>query len=567
MRTDVASFLVRSLAVFLLANVACKEEGTKPGSVTGGGGGTDAAAPGDAGATGGTGGSSTDGRPPPPAKLPHLDGGPAASADARVTRAADPDDVSYLKRPIPVLVFDVPGKIDADIKVDGWLKVFEDHAGTLTDLAGKAPALEAQIGIEFRGHTSRDLYQQKPYGFETRDSTGDGIQVSFMGLPREMDWALHSCYSDKTCMRNALTYAIGREMGASGGRQWWAPRTRWVEVYMNQNYLGLYLLVETIKIDKFRLDLPLPAMGAPPDITGPYVISGEGEYSRGPGKDWVEPLFKYNWRYREPHYMKVTDAQKMYLLEFVNKIHAMFMAADWKDKYRAAIDVPSWIDYHLIQELANNTDAYYKSTFLYKMPDSMGGKLFRGPIWDFDFALGNVNFRQYYCVGRRIPLADFMTPMMKAWEDPALQNEAKCRWNELRKAGGPLDMARIEEKIDSFATHITAAKRRDDATWKNIGLWVIGNNYVGPSFADEVAYLKYWLRARVAWLDKGLPGTCTTVPAPPAVPAPGMVPPSAMETKARGMVSWAKFTPKYIDVEKPTGDPALMEWDCPDSTK
>ena len=61
------------------------------------------------------------------------------------------------------------------------------------------------VGIEHRGSSSQ-FFPKKPYGFETRTETGDDLKVSLLGMPKESDWILNASYTDKTLMRDVLTY-------------------------------------------------------------------------------------------------------------------------------------------------------------------------------------------------------------------------------------------------------------------------------------------------------------------------------------------------------------------------
>ena len=147
----------------------------------------------------------------------------------------------------------------------------------------------------------------------------------------------------------------------------------------------------------------------------------------------------------------------------------------------------------MISEFTNNVDAFFKSWYMYKMPQSMGGKWFMGPIWDFDLAYGNANYYFRHCATNTQigPLAKPL-PATGAQDEPpppyaiaplkdaAVANQLRCRWNGSRTTG-PLDIARIEARIDAFATHLRTAKARDSAKWKNIGVYVWPNNYVGAT--------------------------------------------------------------------------------------
>jgi hypothetical protein len=107
---------------------------------------------------------------------------------------------------------------------------------------------EGFIGIEIRGQSSQ-MFPKKQYGFETRDSENEDIDVSLLGLPEEEDWILYAPYSDKSLIRNALIYDISRDIGR------YSSRLVFVELFLNNIYDGLYILMEKLKRDKNRIDI------------------------------------------------------------------------------------------------------------------------------------------------------------------------------------------------------------------------------------------------------------------------------------------------------------------------
>jgi hypothetical protein len=151
-------------------------------------------------------------------------------------------------------------------------------------------------------------------------------------------------------------------------------------------------------------------------------------------------------------------------------------------------------------------------------------------------------------------------PFRRLFADTDLHNEIKCRYNELRRTGGPFDIARIEAKLDAFARHIERARARDNQRWNTVGKYTWPNNYIAPTWPDEVRYLKYWIRRRLAWLDRNMTGTCASVAAA-APPAAVMHAPPARETVARMPVCCSN-APAYVPIEGPV-DPALAMFACP----
>jgi hypothetical protein len=112
------------------------------------------------------------------------------------------------------------------------------------------------------------MFPKKQYGLETRDDAGNGIAVSLLSMPEEEDWILFAPYNDKSLMRDALAYRMGRALGH------YAPRTKFCELVLNDTYMGIYVLMEKIKRDKNRVDInklePIEISGN--DVTGGYIL-------------------------------------------------------------------------------------------------------------------------------------------------------------------------------------------------------------------------------------------------------------------------------------------------------
>src|SRR5687768_3387080 len=135
-------------------------------------------------------------------------------------------------------MIDVGGSdITQKARTRGTLKVIEDHDGTLKDLSTRAVTTQSAIGIEIRGATSVVL-PKKSYDIELQNDQGGDRKLPLVGLPSDSDWALHGCGNDGTCLRNALAYALGRELGR------YAPRTRFIELFLDGQYRGVYLRSE-----------------------------------------------------------------------------------------------------------------------------------------------------------------------------------------------------------------------------------------------------------------------------------------------------------------------------------
>ena len=172
------------------------------------------------------------------------------------------------------------------------------------------------------------------------------------------------------------------------------------------------------------------------------------------------------------------------------------------------------MDFILLNELAHNVDAYRLSTYVYKDTDADGGLVHAGPIWDFDRALGNVNYCSCYETYGWVPDdlaacgAGYQYPFWwtKVWSDPAFQDAMRCRWEALR--ADELSDDALNERMRSLSEPLGDAVERDQEVWHTIGVNVGYNYYVGETWAEERGWLRDWVLERAAWMDENLPGTC-----------------------------------------------------------
>jgi hypothetical protein len=292
---------------------------------------------------------------------------------------------------LPVLVIDTNGnQIVEEVKVDAMMYVVEDHDGTLQGIEARPRTFNGPIGIEVRGSSSVG-FPKISYGVEIRDGLGQDTDFPLLGLPAEADGVFYGPYTDKTYMRDKLAYDLGRAMKR------YQPRTRYAEIILNGAYRGVYMVVEKIKRGLHRVPIAKVAPDAATgDITGGYIFKLEAGNAQG---GWVSAAGPA-WQYHYPKAGDILPEQSAYLKGYVNDFEAMMAGPLFSDPvqgYTKWLDVPSFIDYAIVQELSRNVDGYRKSAYFHKDADGDGGKLHMGPLWDFNIAFGNAN----YCGGEQ----------------------------------------------------------------------------------------------------------------------------------------------------------------------
>ena len=158
-------------------------------------------------------------------------------------------DVEFSSSNLPVLLIDTEGgAVPDEPKVTARLRVIDNGPGARNAVGDSTSGYDGWIGIERRGSSSA-RFPKKQYAVETRHADGSNRNVALLGLPSENDWVLYAPYSDKSLLRNALAFHLGRATGR------YASRSRFCEVVLDGDYQGVYLLLEKTKDDGDRLDL------------------------------------------------------------------------------------------------------------------------------------------------------------------------------------------------------------------------------------------------------------------------------------------------------------------------
>jgi hypothetical protein len=379
------------------------------------------------------------------------------------------------------------------------------------------------VGIEIRGSYSATL-PQKPYGFETRDSLGNNLNVPILNMPSENDWVLIAVYNDKVFMRNTLAFDLFMKMGH------YQPHTRLCETIVNGEYQGIYALTEKIKCDKNRVNIKklTSADTLGNDLTGGYIIKVDNSNFDGSDGWWSKyeaidcprtkryPYFVYVY----PKPEDIINQQKQFIQKFISKIDSVLRTPQWCDPingYRAYLHVSSFIDYFIVGEVSRNVDTYKKSAFFYKDRDDVDSRLQAGPVWDFDWAWKNINECMVNAIDGsgwtyNISSVCHSSPVPPGWmvkllEDTTFTNELHTRYSLLRKT--ILSENTIYHYIDSINMLVSEAQVRHYQKWPILGLNV-GTPEVGgdtaSTFEGEIVKFKNWISTRLAWLDASMPG-------------------------------------------------------------
>lgn len=408
---------------------------------------------------------------------------------------------------LPIIIVDTENNtILDDPRIVANMGIINNVSG-LNKLNDKYNDYNGKISIELRGSSSQDLFPKKSYSLETQTLNGENNNVSLLGLPEENDWILYGPYSDKTLLRNSLTYDLSRQMG------YYAPRTKYCELFINNEYQGIYILTEKIKRDKNRVDIKKTQKD---DLTGGYIIKIDKFTDAPIDAAWCSNFTTFNndlvcFQYHYPKADDITIDQKLYIENFMNTIY--YSIQEMKEKQTHIdlvenINFNSFIDYFIISELSKNVDAYRISTFLYKDSDEKNGALNMGPVWDYNLSFGNVDFCKSSEVSGWILQEETACrasiPMY--WNDliqnDSFRNKLSNRWFELRD--NTLSIENIFNNIDSISQHIADPQNNNFETWDVLSEYIWPNYQLGQTYQDEISFLKYWIYHRIQWIDNNV---------------------------------------------------------------
>ncbi|MBR1986861.1 MAG: CotH kinase family protein [Mogibacterium sp.] len=364
---------------------------------------------------------------------------------------------------------------------------FRDEYGTQKSLTGK-DALELEY-IRGRGNSTW-MDDKKPYKVKF-----DKAQDLF-GFGKNKHWILLANRYDNSFVRNRMTYWLGQQLGME-----YTPQCVPIEVVMNGEFLGSYLLCEQIRIGKGRVEIDdLDDIKDAPALTDDLVKTGGYLLSM----DWEEDdekCFALDSGMR--FFIESPDDNAKYFNEYIKaytqKVENAIFSPDFKDAeghpYTDYLDIDAAVDYWWIQEFSSNGDAFNGgSTYLYKKRESASdpGKLYWGPLWDFDYvAWGDLDYD--------VDPMDSIDSTASVWFetmkcDPVFIAKVKARWNgdlkgklqEITKKGG---------RLDKYLAQMETSYIYDHEKW-------------GPyeskltEYKDEIEQLRAWINKRIELVDK-----------------------------------------------------------------
>ena len=370
---------------------------------------------------------------------------------------------------------------------------------TVEDPAGVNNISVPALGeIKGRGNYTWNL-PKKPYQIKFKENT------AVLGMAPSKTWILLANAADASLMRNKAAFDLANSIGLA-----YSPESRWVDLRVNGTYLGNYLISEKTEVKANRVDLTDPT-GVMVELDNNYGLA--------------EP---YNFRTATSRSLFVlkdskagvpdvgegplpaeTQAGWNDIQSTLNRVDAILAApqVDWV-ALSALIDVDSFVKFYYVFEQTANPEITQSSVYFYK--NGPASKLFAGPVWDFDSALGNYDRAPHLGSDAQADYAKNAQILRQQgngfYFDLFRSKEFVQRANELWQAGISHEVGLMPAKITRWESEITASAAANFAVWPILGTPTLlirgfGKDY-HSTYAGEVGFLRDWLATRATMLLK-----------------------------------------------------------------
>ena len=371
---------------------------------------------------------------------------------------------------LPVLWIETEDRKDISSKEEYLNAHFRLVEDVVTRSAGDVVEFDGQI--KGRGNSTWGM-PKKPYRLKFSD------KVSFLDEPKDKAWILLANYSDKTSLRTSTAFYMGSISNLE-----YTPHFHFVDVMLNGRYNGIYQLGDKLKISKNRVNVGDDGFLMEIDARA----SGETDARYFKINHIPQPV-----NIKDPD-VEYDDENFNYAKEYLTNADNVLFSDNFtnpSEGWQKYLDMESFVDWYLINEITKNNDAIFYSSCYMNL--RRGGKLKMGPIWDFDIALGNVNYNDNFIEeGSWIKKIQWYS---RLFEDPAFVAKVKERFAYFYR-----HREYIMRNINENAEYLKYSVQENENRWHTFYTYTWPNYDIWGSYMNEVQSMKTWLSKRFEWL-------------------------------------------------------------------
>lgn len=335
-----------------------------------------------------------------------------------------------------------------------------DYTGNLDKISG-------------RGNATWNDSLKKPYNIILQ-KPGDLLE---MGTAQK--WILLANALDDTHLRNKIVLDFAKAIDLA-----YSPQGEWVDLYLNGEYAGLYLLCERNEVHPQRVDL---------STSGSFLASTDMEERLAQKRvDYIKTDNQIALRLR---YAAISKEQIRTLFQSAENAILAEDGVDpiTKKNWKELIDAESWAKKYLLEEAFGNLDAGFNSQFYYYKGKEKDEKIYAGPVWDYDMCMGNPSNEGLKCpfqyfAGRKHIWGNDVSWLFELYQKDDFEKLVKDFYVQYRAI--LIDM--VENRVSTYAYNIR------NAAYMNAQRW---NRFDETGFDQYVENLQEYMRQRVSFLD------------------------------------------------------------------
>ena len=326
------------------------------------------------------------------------------------------------------------------------------------------------IKIRGRGNSS---FGAPKYSYKIKFNSS----TRFLDFPKGKSWDLISNYIDKSLIRNHISFKLANLLKTS-----YAPRSTFVELFLNRQYMGVFLLTEHVTVSKNRVNIP--------PVESSFLF--EMEPPENDGNLYISTKIGSSFRI---HYPENQDNPYIdSLISFLDDWENYLYYSSKKEQMDKWFDFDEYIKYYWIQEFSKNNDAAYTRIIYFTWQKN--GIIKMGPVWDFDVAYGNKP-------QKTMQESENWHIRENGWNKPffsdgSLKKRVSDFWKKNRNA-----FVDILDSIDIYSAQIKKAAQNEYKRWNIQDVTIYGNaSHPYKSHQESVDSLKTWINRRILWIDK-----------------------------------------------------------------
>jgi len=376
------------------------------------------------------------------------------------------DDSEYPYADLPRLVIETEDFRD--------IRDVETDINARMQIYGKTSPESSIQTLTIKGHGNSSFKSMPKYSLKIKMDD----KTSLLGMPKDNEWILVSNFSDKTQLKNFAIFKLAQILRAPH-----VPRSTFVELYLNREYMGIYLLTESIKVGKTRVNIP--------QNDSSYLFEKTTDYHLNGYVIRTDRNTTFRIRYPKQPSEDVANVLLSHLNDWEKRLYGGKYALDASTSW---IDIQDYIRYYWLLEFSKNHDGKFGRSIFFTW--QKGGPIKMGPVWDYDETFG--------CTRDGLPkdTPQGWLPRQYGWNNQLFKDSltweaAKKYWKDHRD-----QFAAFADSIDSYAKKIKAAIPNETRRWnalENTEFWAFKESY--RTYDEGLDSLKSWARQRIEWID------------------------------------------------------------------